>query len=61
MAENAVPHPKIVSHEEWVAARVAHLAREKELTQQLDSLRAQRRRLPMEKISRSYVFEGTHG
>jgi len=61
MAESAVPHPQIVSHEEWVAARVAHLAREKELTQALDRLRAERRRLPMEKISRSYTFEATQG
>jgi len=61
MAESAVPHPKIVSHEDWLAARVAHLAHEKELTKQLDRLRAERRRLPMEKVSRSYLFEGTHG
>ena len=61
MAESAVPHPRIVSHDEWVADRVAHLAHEKQLTIELDRLRAERRRLPMEKIEKSYVFDGPKG
>ncbi len=61
MAESAVPHPRIVSHDEWVADRVAHLANEKRLTIELDRLRAERRRLPMEKIDKSYVFDGPKG
>jgi predicted dithiol-disulfide oxidoreductase (DUF899 family) len=56
-----VPHPKIVSQEEWLAARKAHLAHEKELTRQLDRLRAERRRLPMMRIEKPYVFAGPQG
>ena len=36
------PH-KIVSREEWIAARKAHLAREKEYTLARDRLSAERR------------------
>jgi predicted dithiol-disulfide oxidoreductase (DUF899 family) len=61
MAESAVPHPKIVSHDEWACARLDHLAHEKALTKELDRLRAERRRLPMEKIGKSYTFEGPKG
>jgi predicted dithiol-disulfide oxidoreductase (DUF899 family) len=39
------PH-KIVSREEWIAARKAHLAREKEYTLARDRLSAERRDLP---------------
>jgi len=62
VAESAtVPHPKIVSQEEWLAARKAHLAHEKEVTRQLDRLRAERRRLPMVRIDKPYVFAGPQG
>lgn len=59
--QEAIPHPTIVSHEEWVAARKAHLVREKQLTKQLDALRAERRRLPMEKLEKQYTFDGPKG
>jgi predicted dithiol-disulfide oxidoreductase (DUF899 family) len=58
MSESAVPHPEIVSESEWRAARLAHLAREKAMTQELDRLRAERRRLPMVKVGKPYVFDG---
>lgn len=58
MADSNVPHPKIVSEADWRAARVAHLEREKAVTQELDRLRAERRRLPMVKVEKSYVFDG---
>ncbi len=54
-------HPKVVSREEWLAARLALLAREKELTHQQDALSAARRRLPMVKIDKPYAFEGPDG
>src|ERR1700761_1740054 len=54
------PH-KIVSEEEWLAARKAHLAREKELTHLQDQLAAERRELPWVKIEKNYVFEGPRG
>jgi predicted dithiol-disulfide oxidoreductase (DUF899 family) len=39
--------PGIVSRPEWLVARKALLAKEKELTRQRDALNAARRRLPM--------------
>jgi len=53
--------PKVVSRDEWVAARKELLAKEKELTRQRDALNAERRRLPMVKIEKEYVFDGPHG
>ena len=51
------PH-KIVSREEWTAARKAHLAREKELTRLRDKLSAERRALPWVEVEKNYVFDG---
>lgn len=56
-----VAHPAIVSRAEWLAARKAHLAHEKEATRMLDRLRAERRRLPMVKLDKDYAFEGPQG
>jgi predicted dithiol-disulfide oxidoreductase (DUF899 family) len=53
--------PEIVSRQEWLAARKALLAKEKELTRARDALSADRRRLPMVKIEKDYVFEGPDG
>lgn len=58
---NEIPHPKIVSREEWLAARKAHLAHEKELTKHHDQVNAERRRLPMVKVEKEYVFDGPSG
>ena len=44
---NRAPHaPKIASHEDWLIARKALLAREKELTHLRDAVSAARRELP---------------
>jgi predicted dithiol-disulfide oxidoreductase (DUF899 family) len=53
--------PEIVSREEWIAARRRLLAQEKELTRRHDALNADRRRLPMVKVEKDYVFEGPDG
>src|SRR4051794_20320452 len=53
--------PKVVSRDEWLNARKALLAKEKALTHQRDALNAERRRLPMVKIEKDYVFEGPNG
>jgi predicted dithiol-disulfide oxidoreductase (DUF899 family) len=53
--------PQVVSREEWLAARKELLAREKELTRARDALTADRRRLPMVRIDKEYVFEGPNG
>jgi len=53
--------PQVVSHDEWLAARKELLVREKELTRTRDALVADRRRLPMVKIEKEYVFQGPDG
>src|ERR1041385_7101787 len=53
--------PKIVSRDEWTAARKRLLLKEKELTRQRDALAAERRTLPMVAIEKEYVFQGPEG
>ena len=53
--------PEISSREEWLAARMSLLAREKEHTRARDALNADRRRLPMVRIEKAYAFEGPGG
>src|SRR3954454_18134318 len=53
--------PKIANREEWLAARTALLAKEKEMTRARDALNAERRRLPMVEITKDYAFEGPSG
>ena len=53
--------PKVVSKDEWLKARVAHLAAEKEFTRRRDELSRQRRELPWERVEKNYVFEGPNG
>jgi predicted dithiol-disulfide oxidoreductase (DUF899 family) len=52
---------KIVTKEEWLKARKAHLAKEKDLTRQRDELNRQLRELPWMKVEKRYVFEGPDG
>ena len=54
------PH-KVVSHDEWIAARTAYLAEEKAFTRARDAISRKRRELPWEKVQKSYVFEGRNG
>jgi len=54
------PHP-IVAHEQWLAARVRLLAREKEFQLQRDELSRARRALPWERVDKPYVFDGPAG
>ena len=53
--------PKIVSRDQWLAERKELLAHEKELTKHHDHVNAKRRRLPMVKIEKNYVFDGPNG
>ena len=53
--------PKIVSREEWIEARKAHMAREKEFTRARDRLSEERRSLPWVKVDKRYVFDGPGG
>jgi predicted dithiol-disulfide oxidoreductase (DUF899 family) len=53
--------PRVVSREEWLTARKALLARERETTHALDALRAARRALPWVRVEKPYRFAGPHG
>jgi predicted dithiol-disulfide oxidoreductase (DUF899 family) len=53
--------PKVVSRDEWLAARKELLAKEKELTRHRDAVNIERRNLPMVKVDKEYVFEGPQG
>lgn len=52
---------KVVSREEWLVARKAHLAREKQFTRLRDELSSERRELPWVRVEKRYVFEGPEG
>jgi predicted dithiol-disulfide oxidoreductase (DUF899 family) len=54
------PH-RIVSREEWVEARKAHMAHEKEFTRAGDRLAEERRALPWVKVDKDYAFAGPNG
>jgi predicted dithiol-disulfide oxidoreductase (DUF899 family) len=53
--------PPVVSPSEWQEAREALLVKEKEATRAGDALAAERRRLPMVRIDKDYVFDGPAG
>ena len=53
--------PRIVSHAEWLEARKAHLAKEKEFTRARDELARQRRELPWVKVEEPYTFDAAEG
>src|ERR1700687_6090864 len=61
MTTGTVPHPPIVSRDQWLAERKKLLEDEKELTKHRDRINAERRRLPMVKIEKDYVFDGPQG
>jgi predicted dithiol-disulfide oxidoreductase (DUF899 family) len=53
--------PRIAGRDEWRAARIALLEKEKEFTRARDALNTERRNLPMVEIEKDYVFDGTKG
>jgi predicted dithiol-disulfide oxidoreductase (DUF899 family) len=53
--------PEIVSREDWLEARQRLLTLEKEQTARTSALNAERRRMPMVRIEKKYVFEGPDG
>ena len=59
--DSTTPHPRIVSQAEWQTARDALMVKEKAATRARDALAAERRRLPMVKIDKDYVFKAEGG
>jgi predicted dithiol-disulfide oxidoreductase (DUF899 family) len=52
---------QVVSREEWLKARKAHLKNEKALTRMRDLVSAERRALPWVKVEKTYVFDTPKG
>ena len=53
--------PKVVSRDEWRAARQALLVKEKAATRAYDALNTERRGLPMVKVEKEYTFQSPDG
>lgn len=51
----------VVSHAEWVEARKALMAKEKEFTRLREELARERRALPWERVEKPYAFETPEG
>src|SRR4030081_1692515 len=61
MSNSTVESRRVVSREEWIAARKALLAKEKNLTRQRDAVAVERRQLPWVKVDKEYVFDAPGG
>src|SRR5262245_45016510 len=60
-ARTGLDDHRVLSHEEWLAARTALLLKEKEFTRLRDELSRLRRALPWEAMTKPYSFEGPDG
>jgi predicted dithiol-disulfide oxidoreductase (DUF899 family) len=61
MSTNTIENPKIVSRDEWLAARKKLLAKERQLTRERDAIAAERRQLPWVKVEKNYAFDSPAG
>ncbi|WP_353072821.1 DUF899 domain-containing protein [Tunturiibacter gelidoferens] len=61
MATSVIENAKVVSQEEWLAARESLVAEEKRVTHERDALAAKRRRMPWMAVEKKYEFEGPNG
>ena len=61
MPTRTVDKPRIVSREEWLAARKVLLEKEKKLTRERDAIAAKRRQLPWVRVEKNYTFDSPRG
>ena len=54
-------HNQVVSRDEWLNARLALLAQEKELTRLSDEVARRRQELPWVRVDKTYRFDTDHG
>ena len=61
MTSTQTEQPRVVSRDEWLAARKELLSKEKDFTRQRDALSAARRELPWVRVEKEYVFDTPSG
>ena len=61
MSTRTVDNPKVVSRDEWLAARKMLLGKEKRLTRERGTIAAERLQLPLVKVEKNYVFDTPSG
>jgi predicted dithiol-disulfide oxidoreductase (DUF899 family) len=61
MATSVIENAKVVSQEEWLAARESLMTEEKRVMHERDALAAKRRRMPWMAVEKQYEFEGPNG
>jgi predicted dithiol-disulfide oxidoreductase (DUF899 family) len=59
--ESEMDRPRIVSRDEWLKSRKAHLKNEKALTRMRDLVAAERRALPRVRVDKEYAFDTPDG
>ena len=59
--EDVVANHPVVSHEEWLEARRALLAKEKAFTRECEAMSRLQRSLPWERVTKEYLFDGPNG
>ena len=59
--EKQMTKHEVVSEQEWMAARIGLLAKEKEATRHHDELARMRHQLPWVRVSKDYTFTGSEG
>ncbi|HVL60467.1 MAG TPA: DUF899 family protein, partial [Microbacterium sp.] len=57
----AIARPSVVSQSEWEAALAAMTERERKVAAEMHELAAARKRMPMVRVGRDYLFEGPDG
>src|SRR6516225_10226358 len=61
MPTSRIENPRIVSRDEWLAARKKLLIKEKRHTREHDAIAAERRDLPWIRVEKKYVFDSPGG
>jgi predicted dithiol-disulfide oxidoreductase (DUF899 family) len=61
MSAKTSAHPPVASREKWLVQRKRLLREEKKVTRHYDRVSAARRRLPMVRLDKEYVFETPQG
>jgi predicted dithiol-disulfide oxidoreductase (DUF899 family) len=61
LADDLTSNHPVVSHDEWLAARRALLAKEKAFTLHCDEMSQLQRSLPWERVTKEYIFDGARG